>query len=151
MIFATFADFSGPLISFFSFSVLNFVTFVILSIFAIVVLGVFSQQEKSLLLLRFLRHLRTFRCPSWPFLFLSLESCYICYSCDFCDICERFSYIIFSQLFLLLQLRKKFASKFLITRSILHISSIVCKAIGHNTGPHKGIKIRTDGKGRIRK
>ena len=69
-----------------------------------------------------LRHLRTFRGPtSWPVLFLSLESCYICYSCDFCDICKWFSYIIFSQLFLLRQLRKKIVSKFLLTRSILGI------------------------------
>ena len=44
--------------------------------------SVFSQQENSLLLLR---HLRTFRGPSWSFLFLSLEFCYICYSCDFYD------------------------------------------------------------------
>ena len=76
-----------------------------------------------------------------------------CYFCDFCDICGHFgvlfgfffskscflldllflrflryckwfSYIIFSQLFLWRQLRKKFASKFLLTRSILDISEL---------------------------
>ena len=73
--------------------------------------------------MRFLRHLRTSRGPSWPFLLLSLESCYVCYSCDFCDICKWFSYIVFSQLFLLRQLRQKFAGKFLLTRSILDISA----------------------------
>ena len=48
--------------------------------------GVFSKHEKSLLLLRFLQYLRTFRDPSWLLCFLSLEFCYICYFCDFCDI-----------------------------------------------------------------
>ena len=56
------------------------------------------------------------------FFFLSLEFCYICYFCDFCYICKWFSDIIFSQLFLLRELRKKLASKFLLTRSILDIS-----------------------------
>ena len=32
-----------------------------------------------------LRHLRTFRGPFWPFLFLSLKSCHVCYSRDFSD------------------------------------------------------------------
>ena len=50
------------------------------------VIGVSSQQEKALLLLR---HLRTFRGPSWIPLFLSLEFCYICSFCDFCDLCHR--------------------------------------------------------------
>ena len=44
-------------------------------------------KKKSLLLLRFLPHLRTFRGPSWPLLFLSLDSCYICYFCDICHGC----------------------------------------------------------------
>ena len=45
--------------------VLHLVTFVILAIFAILVITwCFSQQERPLLLLRFLRHLRTFRGPS---------------------------------------------------------------------------------------
>ena len=82
--FATFADFSGPFLAFSLSKSRNFVTFVI---FAIFVIGVFSWQEKSLLLLRFLQHLRTFRGPSFLLLFLSLEFCYICYFCDFCDIC----------------------------------------------------------------
>ena len=46
-----------------------------LAIFAIFVTGVFSSQEKSLLLLRFLRYLRTFSTPSQFLLFLSLEFC----------------------------------------------------------------------------
>ena len=58
------------------------------AIFAIFVTGVFSPQEKSSLLLRFLRYLRTFRGPSWLLCFLSLEFCYICYFCDICDICH---------------------------------------------------------------
>ena len=45
----------------------------------------------------------------------------------FCDICKWFSDIIFSQLFLLRQLRRKIASKFLLTRSILDISSMAKK------------------------
>ena len=52
-------------------------------------LCILSRQEKSLLLLRFLRHSQTFRRPSWLLLFLSLEFCYICYFRDFCDICHR--------------------------------------------------------------
>ena len=51
-------------------------------------MGVLSWQEKSLLLLRFLPYLRTFRGPSWLLLFQNLESCYVCYSGDFCDICH---------------------------------------------------------------
>ena len=51
-------------------------------------MGVFSSQEKFLLLLQFLRYLRTFQGPSWLLCFLSLECCYICYFCDFCDICH---------------------------------------------------------------
>ena len=43
-------------------------------------------QWKFLLLLRFLRHLRTFQGPSSPF-FLSLEFGYVCYSCYSCHIC----------------------------------------------------------------
>ena len=130
-----------------------------------------------MLLLRFLRNLRTYWSPSWPFLFPSVEFCEICYSCYFCHICcAKFShcmknscyfcdffakfadiskpfcyicYSIFSQnsryfcdfcdifyffyIFLiavffrsfLLKLRKQFASKFLLTRSILDISGEV--------------------------
>ena len=51
-------------------------------------LGVFNYQEKSLLLLRLLRYLRTFRGPSLFLLFLSLEFCYICYFYDCCEICH---------------------------------------------------------------
>ena len=40
----------------------------------------------------------------------------------FCDTCKWFSDIIFFQLFLLRQLRRKIASKFLLTRSILDIN-----------------------------
>ena len=54
--------------------------------FCDICLGVFNYQEKSLLLLRYLR---TFRGPSWFLLFLSLEFCYICYFYDCCDICHR--------------------------------------------------------------
>ena len=53
----------------------------------------FLLAKKSLLLLRYLRYLRTFRGPSCLQLLLSLESCYISYSCDSCD--------IFSEWFLL--------------------------------------------------
>ena len=56
--------------------------------FAIFVTGVFSLEEKSLLLLRVLQYLRTFRGPSWLLCFLSLECCYICYFCYICDICH---------------------------------------------------------------
>ena len=83
----------GAFLGLFSFLVFNLVTFVILAIFAnshYSLPGVFDWQEKSLLLL-FLRHLRTFRRPSWPFLFLSVEFCYIFYSCDYCDTC----YLVF--------------------------------------------------------
>ena len=45
----------------------------------------------------------------------------------FCDICKWFSHIIFSQSFLLRQLRRKIASKFLLTRSILDISPMAKK------------------------
>ena len=44
-------------------------------------------QWKFLLLLRFLRHLRSFQGPSSPFFFLSLEFGYVCYSCYSCHIC----------------------------------------------------------------
>ena len=63
---------------------MNFVQLLFLRFFAIFVTGVFSSQEKSLLLLRFLR---TFRGPSWLLGFLSLECCYICYFCDICHGC----------------------------------------------------------------
>ena len=43
-------------------------------------------QWKFLLLLRFLRHLRTFQGPCSPF-FLSLEFGYVCYSCYSCHMC----------------------------------------------------------------
>ena len=49
-------------------------------------MSVLCLQEKSLLLLRFLRYLRTFWTPSWLLCFLSQEFCYICYFSDFCDI-----------------------------------------------------------------
>ena len=42
---------------------------------------------------RTLRNVPTFRSPSWPFLFLSVEFCEICYSCYFCHICcSKFSH-----------------------------------------------------------
>ena len=63
----------GTLLGFFFFY--NFVKFVIFAIFAMFVTGVFSSQEKSLLLFRFLRYLRTLRGSSWFLLFLSLEFC----------------------------------------------------------------------------
>ena len=44
-------------------------------------------QWKFLLLLRFLRYLRTFQGPSWPFFFLNLEFGYVCCSCYSCHIC----------------------------------------------------------------
>ena len=47
-------------------------------------LNLFTREEKFLLLLRFLRNLRTSRSPSWPFLFLNVEFCEICCSCYFC-------------------------------------------------------------------
>ena len=45
-----------------------------------------GRKKKSLLLLRFLRNLRTSQSPSWPFLFLSLEFCQIWISWYSCDI-----------------------------------------------------------------
>ena len=80
----------GALLGFFFFKVLILVRFVILAIFAIFVTGVFSSQQKSLLILRYLR---TFRGPSWFLLPLNLEFCYICYFCDFCDICSGWSQV----------------------------------------------------------
>ena len=50
-------------------------------------LNLFTYHKKFLLLLRFLRNLRTYWSPSWPFLFPSLEFCEICCSCYFCHIC----------------------------------------------------------------
>ena len=116
-IFAIFGDISGPF------------------------LASFLSKSRILLHLLFLRYLRYL---SWVF---SASRKNPCYFCDFCDIqadisgpflvsffflsldscyfaifCKWFSYIIFSQLFLLQQLRKQFASKFLLTRSILDIS-----------------------------
>ena len=44
-------------------------------------------DEKFLLLLRFLRNLRTYWSPSWPFVFPSVEFCEICCSSYFCHIC----------------------------------------------------------------
>ena len=38
-----------------------------------------QEQKKKRTLLRFLRHLRTFRVPSWLLLFLGFEFCDICY------------------------------------------------------------------------
>ena len=72
-------------------STVQFILFFLLFL-RYLLLGVFTYQEKSLLLLRFLPHLRTFRGPSWLLLFLSLDSCQICYFCYFCYIC----YSIFS-------------------------------------------------------
>ena len=78
----------GPfLVSSFSKSRISFICY-FLAIFAIFVTGVFSSQEKSLLLLRFLRYLWTLRGPSWLLCFVSLQFSYICYFCDFCDICH---------------------------------------------------------------
>ena len=52
-----------------------------------------------------------------------------CYFCDFCQICY-FSYTfliaVFFKSFFLLKLRKQFASKFLLTRSILDESAKKC-------------------------
>ena len=71
------------------------VTFATFAIFADI-LGPFliSSFAKSrillhLLLLRFLRYLRTFWGPSWLLCFLSLEFCYICYFCDICHGCFK--------------------------------------------------------------
>ena len=89
--------------------------FVIFAIFPMSVMGVFSQQENSLLLLRFLRYLGTFRNLSSFLLFLSLGILlnllllrflrYLswmflarkknpCYLCDFCDICGHFGALL---------------------------------------------------------
>ena len=89
----------------------------------------------------FLQNWRTLRSPSWPFLFVKVEfwkiySCYFChicysifshskkhssYFCDFCDIFYFFCTFLIAVFFqsFLLKLRKQFASKFLLTRSIL--------------------------------
>ena len=79
----------GALLAFIFSQVLIFITFFILVIFAIFVTNGFCQQGKSLLLLPYLRYLRTFRGPSCLHLLLSLDFCYIFYSCDFCDICNQ--------------------------------------------------------------
>ena len=97
--------------------------------------------------MRFLRNLRTSRSPSWPFLFESVEfwkicsSCYFCHICNsifshskknssyFCDFCDiwyffyTFRIAVFFKSFLL-KLGRQFASKFLLTRSILDISEL---------------------------
>ena len=68
----------GVLLGFFCFQKKILVTFAIFAIFADIsgpFMGVFREHEKSLLLLRFLRYLRTFRGPSWLLLFPSLDSC----------------------------------------------------------------------------
>ena len=50
-----------------------------------------------------------------------------CYFCDFCEICYFFYTFLIAVFFksFLLKLRKQFASKFLLTRSILDISEIL--------------------------
>ena len=67
-------------------STIQFILFFLLFL-RYLLLGVFDYQEKSLLLLRFLPHLRTFRGPSQLLLFLSLDTSQICYFCDICHGC----------------------------------------------------------------
>ena len=72
-IFVTFADFSR---AFFAF-VLPFKSFLLLNLLFLryLLACVFTLQVKFLLLLRFLRHLRTSRGPSLPFYLSSLFFC----------------------------------------------------------------------------
>ena len=100
-----------------------------------------------------MRNLWTSRSPSWPFLFVKVEFLKICYSCYFCHICYSISshskknssyfcdfcnicYFLYAFLIavffksFLLKLRKQFASKFLLTRSILDISAGLSTQIG---------------------
>ena len=84
----------GVLLGFFCFQKKILVTFAIFAIFADIsepFMGVFREHEKSLLLLRFLRYLRTFRSPSWVFLGNMKNPCYFC---DFCDICGHFGVLL---------------------------------------------------------
>ena len=92
-IFAKFADISEPFLTFSLSKCRIFFKFAVLAIFAIFdVAQSFHIGRKFLLLLQFLRNLRTSRSPSWPFLFVKVEFWKICYSCYFGHIC----YSIFS-------------------------------------------------------
>ena len=145
MIFSKFSDFSKPFLTF-SLSKCSILLNLLFLLFLLhLLLNLFTQQGKFPLLLRFLRHLGTSQSPSWPFLFVNVEFlkicyssyiCHICYSifshtkknssyfCDFCDICCFFYTFLIAVFFksFLLKVRKQFASKFLLTRSILDIS-----------------------------
>ena len=74
-IFETFADISKPFLTF-SLSKCRILWNLLFLLFLpYLLLNLFTQEEKFLLLLRFLRNLRTSGSPSWPFLFLSEEFC----------------------------------------------------------------------------
>ena len=84
---AKFADFSKPFLAAFLFLSLEFCQIWKSCYFCDICCSVFlGRKKKSLLLLRFLRNLRTSQSPSWPFLFLSLEFCQIWISWYSCDI-----------------------------------------------------------------
>ena len=142
--FSKFWYFSKPFLTF-SLSKCSILLNLLFSLFLLhLLLNLFSKQGKFSLLLRFFRNLRTSRSPSWRFLFVEVEFwkicyspacyfCHICYSifshskkksCYFCDICYFFYTFLIAVFFksFLLKLRKQFASKFLLTRSILDIS-----------------------------
>ena len=143
-IFSKFPDIPKPFLTFSVFKCSISLNLLFLLFLLHLLLNLFTQQGKFPLLLGFLRNWRPSRSPSWPFLFVKVEfwkicySCYffhICYSifshtkkrsyfCDFCDICYFFYTFLIAVFFqsFLLKLRKQFASKFLLTRSILNIS-----------------------------
>ena len=144
--FAKFADLLKPFLTF-SLSKCRILWNLLFLLFLLhLLLNLVTWQGKFQLLWRFLRNLRTSQGRSWPFLFVKVEFwkicysfyfCHICYSifshskknssyfCDFCDICYffyTFPRAVFFKSFLV-KLRKNFASKFLLTRSILDISA----------------------------
>ena len=89
--FCDFCDICGhfrALLGFFCFQVFILVRFLIFAILQYFSRVFLASKKKSLLLLRFLRYLRTFLGRSWLLLFPSLDSFYICYFCHFCDICH---------------------------------------------------------------
>ena len=72
-IFAKFADISKPFLTF-SLSKCRILWNLLFLLFLpYLLLNIFTYEKKFLLLLRFLRNLRTSRSPSWPFLSVKVE------------------------------------------------------------------------------
>ena len=86
-IFAKFADIPKPFLTFSLSKWSISLNLLFLLFLPYLLLNLFTYHKKFLLLLRFLRNLRTYWSPSWPFLFPSVEFCEICCSSYFCHIC----------------------------------------------------------------